>query len=429
MNISVPNSALRWAILSLSLIVLGAVSYSSGRSAYADYLENSSLPADWLRAAQLEPANADYWFKLGFSRQWDIENQDTRQAIEYFRRAVALDPRSARYWMELGAAYETTGQLPEARQAFQAALKNYPFSSDVHWSYGSFLLRQGELAQAYSELHRALAGDPRLMPLGVSRVWKASQDVNAILDLVLPNTQEARQQALIWFCSENEADPAIVVWKRMIAAGQPLPLPTAFPLVEMLLAGNRGDDARRAWREALIASGNPAGAQTGSSLNFNGGFEYDAAGGGLDWRLAPMEGVTYTYDPAVPHSGQRALRISFDGSQNFFFERVTQDVPVQPNTRYQFEGFIRTAGITTDSGIRLAISFPGTAQPPIYLDNLVGNHPWEKERTDFTTAADVHRVVILLSRTPSRKFDNLLAGTAWVDDVSLALAGAPPRKP
>jgi tetratricopeptide (TPR) repeat protein len=416
------NPSWRWAIFSLALVVFILLTYAAGRSAYADSLESSSNPADWLRAAQLESKNADYWYKLGFNKQWDIENSDPKLAIEYFRRAVALDPLSARYWMELGGAYETAKEIPEARQAFQAALSDYPFSFDVHWSYGSFLLRQGELPQAYSEIHFALTGDPRLIPLGVSRVWKASQDVQAILNTVLPNTQEAQNQALIWFCSENDADPALIVWKRMTAAGKAIPVQDAFPLVEILLAGNRGDDARRAWREALIASGNAAEAQTGDSLIFNGGFEYDATGGGLDWRLEPVEGITYSYDSDVMHSGRRALRVNFDGSQNLDFQRVWQVVPVQPNTRYHFEGYLRTVGITTQNGIHFLLYFPGTTQPAIILDNFTGDHPWQAQSADFTTAAGAQRVQIVIYRPPSQKFDNKLAGTLWVDDVSLTPA-------
>jgi hypothetical protein len=241
---------------------------------------------------------------------------------------------------------------------------------------------------------------------------------------VLPNTQEAQQQALIWFCSENDADPALAAWKRMTAANQPIPIQSVFPLVDLLLTGNRGNDARQVWREALLASGNSTEAQNGDSLIFNGGFEYDAAGGGLDWRLAPLQGITYGYDTGVLHSGRRSLRINFDGSQNFYFEKVTQSVPVQPNTRYHFEGFIRTADLTTDNGIRFAIAFPGSSQASIFLENLVGTNSWQAFSTDFTAAADVHTITVLLSRAPSRKFDNLLSGTVWVDDVSLTIAGA-----
>jgi tetratricopeptide (TPR) repeat protein len=416
----------RWAIFAFTLIVFLAVGISSGRVLFADQMESSSQPAEWLRAAQLEPGNGDYWFKLGLNRQWDLDNTDSTQTINYFLRAVAIDPRSATYWTELAGAYETANQVAAARQAYQKALDNYPASSEVHWRYGSFLIRQGEIGQGYAEIHLALRIDPKLIPLAISRVWPATQDVGALLSAVLPDTEDAQSQALDWFCSEKLTDPALAVWKHMVAASRPIPIQAAFPLEDVLLETFLGDEARQVWREAVIASGNPAEVEAGNSLVFNGGFEYDATDGGLGWHIERMLGVKYDYDTSDPHEGKRALRMSFDGAQNLSFQGVWQLIPVEPNTRYHFEGYLRTSGITTDSGIRFLIYFLGptqSQQPSIILDNFTGDHPWEAQRADFTTGADVHVLRVTMYRPPSQRFSNKLAGIAWVDDVSLTAAG------
>jgi hypothetical protein len=91
-------------------------------------------------------------------------------------------------------------------------------------------------------------------------------------------------------------------------------------------------------------------------------------------------------------------------------------VPLHPLTRYHFAAYIRTAGITTDSGVRFAIL--GTT-PPVILDSNVGDKDWTLEQTDFTTSAGVSSVTIVLVRLPSHRFDNKLMGTVWVDDVTL----------
>src|ERR1022692_2387921 len=158
---------------------------------------------------------------------------------------------------------------------------------------------------------------------------------------------------------------------------------------------------------------------TGNSLIFNGGFEYDAIDGGLDWHLVPIQGVNYDYDSANAHSGKRALRLTFDGAQNPGIESVYQNIPVQPNTRYHFEGYLRTSGVTTESGVRFFIAFAGSTQPPLILDNLTGDHPWGKQSADFTTAPGEYRIVVELYRPKSVRFNNNLAGTAWLDDVSI----------
>jgi tetratricopeptide (TPR) repeat protein len=420
---------LRWMIFAFASIVFLTVSVASGYAWYADHLAESNEPADWLHAAQLEPGNGEYWYKLGFNRQWDLNDSDANQVITYLRRAVTIDPRSANYWMALAGAYESAGQLQQARDSFHTALQDYPASAEAHWRFGSFLLRQGETKQAYAEIHFALQNDSRLIPLAISRVWPATHDADALLNDVLPKSEESQQEALEAFSTDNQIEPALAVWEYMAKSGESIPIKTVFPLEQILLDAKRTDEARDVWRQALVASGKPEEANTGSSIIFNGGFEYDASGGGLDWRLVPIPGLNYDYDTANPHSGKRSLRLNFDGEQNPDLQIVSQYVAVQPNTRYRFEGYIHTSGITTESGLRFFIAFAGTALPPLILQNFTGDHPWEKQSADFTTAPDEHLLLLQLLRPKSVRFNSNLAGSAWVDDISIVPAGPPLPNP
>jgi len=429
MKISTATPLSRWTIFAFSILIFLIIGISSGKEWYASRLEDSSQPADWLRAAQMEPRNGDYWFKVALNREWSLDTGDTNATLDYFRKAAAIDPRSAIYWMELADAYESAGQLDAARDAHLKALAVYPASAEVHWRYGSFLLRQQELQAGYREIHLALSTQPSLIPLAISRVWPATQDADAMLNSVLPDNEEAHTQALQWFCEQKLTDPALMVWKRMTSSRRPLPIGTVFPLETLLIEGGRSDDARTVWREALTASGKSAEAQSSDSLVFNGGFEFDPVNGGLDWHLERMLGARYDYDAAEPHGGRRALRISFDGGQNLNFQGVWQIIPVRPNTRYHFEGYLRTAGITTDSGIRFLIYFIGGNQPSLTLPDLTGDHPWEAQRADFTTGPGVEFIRVTLYRAASERFSNKIGGTAWVDDVSLLSAETARQKP
>jgi tetratricopeptide (TPR) repeat protein len=419
MSFRIANPFWRWVILSLTVLLFLVVAYADSKSAYADQMESSPRPEDWLRAAQIEPDNGAYWYKLGLYREWDIDNGDLNKAIELLSRAAALDPRSAGYAMSLAGAYETAGQIQKARESYLAALEDYPLSPETHWRYGSFLLRQGDAKQAFAEINRAVHGDRALIPLAVSRVWLETRDVQPLLTTVLPSDVESHQSALEWFCAAKEPEAALAVWKRMIGLHQTIPIKNSFPLEEILLSANRGDEARQVWKEALAASGNRNETGPNGSLVFNGGFESDPANGGLDWHVIPMPGVTIDSDSSAPHSGGRALRLKFDGTQNVALQAVWQVVPVEPLHRYRFEGYMRTSGITTDSGVRLAIWFMGSKQEPIILDNNTGDHPWVAQTAEFFTFPDVHEIKIMVFRPTSQKFDNKLGGTAWVDDVSL----------
>jgi hypothetical protein len=177
------------------------------------------------------------------------------------------------------------------------------------------------------------------------------------------------------------------------------------------------------WHQALNLSGHGVEVGSGPSLIFNGGFEFDAVNGGLDWHLDPRDGVDYGYDTAEHHEGSRSLRVTFDGSENFDFRHVFQQVPVKLSTRYHFSAFLRTADITTESGMRFVITFPENFLPPLVLNSINGDKDWTEETADFTTGPQVHSVTIMLARLPSRKFDNKLRGSVWVDSVSLIPAG------
>ena len=426
MSLRLANPSWRWLILALAVALAVCISLGAIHNYQADHAAASGSVAGFERAAQIEPGSSLYWYGLGSHLRSDEDSPDPKGAIPALLRSVADDPRYANAWMELGDAYEASGDLATASHAYAQAAEAYPDSSDMHWRYGSFLLRQGQTQNAYQHIRRALEITPTLTPLVISRVWRATQDTKALLTQVLPNP-EFDFEALDWFCGDGDVDAAMETWNAIVSAGKPLDIRDSFKIVDLLLEAQRSDDARLVWRQAVDLSGHPSEISQDPSLIFNGGFEYDSLGGGLDWIIQPRDGITYEYDTAQFHAGKRSLRISFDGSENFDFNQVYERVPVKPQTVYHFSGFLRTAGITTESGIRFAITFPQSALPPLILDSVTGDKDWTAQTADFVTGPNVHSLSILVARLPSRKFDNKLLGTVWVDDVSL-VAGPPKRE-
>jgi tetratricopeptide (TPR) repeat protein len=380
----------------------------------------SSDPDLWLRAANLEPTNADYWYRLGLYEKWNFELGDLRQAVVYYQRATQANPRSDTSWMELAVAYEALGQTARARDAFEKAQSSHPISSEVAWRYGNFLLRQGDIFEAFAEIRRALVTDPSLTVVGVSECLKASKDLPRILTEVLPAQNRYYLIALDYFLSQHQTDAALTVWDRLLGLKQTFEMAQVVPLVNELIGQNHVEDAQRVWRQALRASSWPQDEGGSSSLIFNGGFEHDLLNGGFDWREVPVPGAAFSFDSSVVHSGTHALRITFDGSTNLDFQNLRQFLVVDPRHRYHFAAYLRTQAISTDSGIRFAIydaSRPAALQ--IITSDLVGTHSWSLVETELTTGPETRLLTIVLQRVPSWKFDNKLGGTVWVDDVSL----------
>ena len=420
------NHSWRWAAIGFAIPMAAWLCYAGAKHEWASRAASSANPDDWLRAAQIEPGNAETWYRLGRYRQLDFENADLTLAVTYYRRAVELNPRSAYEKLDLAGALEMSGQDAEAEKYFRAAQDNYPASAEVAWRYGNFLLRQGRLPESYAQIHRAAVADPALIPLAVSRGWNSSGDASVVLDKILPPTPSAHWEALAFFLQAREALAAVEVWNRLLALKFPIEWTRVFGLIDTLISQDLFDQAETVWRQALVAGEAPLPPSAGGSLVFDGGFENEPTNGGFGWRLQTVPGAEFTFDTAERHSGARSLRIVFDGSQNLYFEQVVQYVLVQPRTRYRFEAFLRTDGISTNSGIGFAIHNPRTTGDiSVIIPGETGTQPWTLKEAEFTTGPETRLLRIAIRRAPSGRIYNKLRGTVWVDDVALVPAGSP----
>ena len=416
-------------ILLVAILVAGLMSFLAGKAALADHRSHSKIPAQWLRAAELEPGNGEYWERLGMFREYDFDNPDPYLAIQYYRKALESNSRSDLYWMNLASTYEIVGDTAHAREAYQRARAVYPISAEVAWNYGNFLLRQSQFDQGFAEIRHAMDTDPTLTPLAISRCWRSTRDVDRLLSQLLPAGVDPYFQALDFLAKSQEFDAAQVVWKRLLALRQTFPLSRSFPYLGYLIQEDQGDEAETVWGQAIAASGWPHAASPDSSVIWNGGFEYEIANGGFDWVEDQIMGALMGIDTTNPHSGKRSLRVDFTGSSNLDFHQVSQFVAVKPMTHYHFRAYMRTEEISTESGPRFVIYDPHHLNELlVQTANLTGTQPWTLLEVDVTTGPQTHILLILLRRFQSRLFDNKLSGTVWVDNVSLTPAPEAPAQ-
>jgi tetratricopeptide (TPR) repeat protein len=416
----------RVCLLTAVLVIAGTLAYSSSRFAVAAQLNRSSKPDLWRLAARLEPGNAEYWRRLGRSRQWDVDTLSLPEAIRYLEAASRANPRSADVWMELAEAHQASGDASRAHEAFEKAKANYPISSEVAWRYGNFLLYEGEQSEGYGEIRRALLTDPVLTTAALDECWRSDPHVGPILERVLPAKAEYYVAATNYFLTQNQVDAALVVWNRQQKIGLAFEMSDSIPLVNSLIAEDRIGEAHQVWAKAIEETKWPRDLEDGDSVVWNGGFEHGFANGGFDWQEADETGSSFAFDRFEPHSGSRSLRVSFDGTANLDFHNLFQEVPVEPGTRYHFSAYLRTEAITTDSGIGFLIFDPRRpSEIHVVTPELTGTNPWTPVKADIESGPDTHFLRVVLERRPSWKFDNKLSGTVWVDDVTLRPASAP----
>jgi tetratricopeptide (TPR) repeat protein len=406
-------------------LIVVALTCAAFRIWLAEHWGSSSNPVLWGKAAKLEPGDAAYWDRLGLYFEWRVKARESGRAVGYLKRAVQSEPSSSEFWMDIADAYAEADETGEARNAYFRAQADDPDSAEVAWRYGSFLLYEGNLRESYEEIQRALLLQPSLAASAISECWQANPDATPLLNEVLPAKAKFYAGAMDFFLSRNLLDPALAVWKRELLLHLPVSIPTALRFVNALIVDNRLAEAERTWNQALKASQWPRDHSNRSSLIFNGGFEHEIVNGGLGWRAIPADGVRYTRDEKVAHSGSRSLRIDFQGQANLDFHNVFQLVPVQPKAHYHFSAYLQTEDISTDQGIRFQIFDPQhPAELEILTPNTTGTNPWMLVTSNFTTGKDTRLVEIALRRVFSWKFDDKIHGTVWVDDVSLSAGGS-----
>jgi tetratricopeptide (TPR) repeat protein len=421
----------RAALLAGSFAVAFILSYFSIRNALAVHYAGLQTAASLERAVHLEPADSRNWYLLGRYWQYNLEDPDQQRAIRSYHSALSLNPASWETWLDLAAAYESESNPAEARDAFLHAKNVYPLSAEVSWRYGNFLLRQGELDPAFTEMRLAVQGDPKRAAEAFSRSLRAGSSIETTLDRVLPPISEAYLDVIRDQASDGYTGNALKVWDRLVTLHPRFSLYDSFPLVGALMNERRIAEAGRVWNQAVVFAGLADLQGPPHSVLWDGGFESTVRGGGFSWLISEgFRAVQVSVDSMEKHSGNASLRLTFDGKSNVNFIGVCHYVPVLPSTAYHFSAWVRTNGLTTDQGIRFHLHSLGTLDTStVVTPEVHGTLPWTPIELPWSSGKDVQELQVCVVRFPSDEANGKIQGTAWVDDVALVPEPAEHSKP
>ncbi|MBI4458604.1 MAG: tetratricopeptide repeat protein [Acidobacteria bacterium] len=400
--------------------------------AYCAYLVFLRGMADWHfryqpapegieRAIEWLPQNPEYYAALARSLERSVGEGTPEQITSFYRRATQFGSSRANYWVELGEAYELSGNEEEAERAYQQARQLFPQSPDINWRLGNFYIRAENISQALPAFQRAIAGDSGMRAPAFDLAWRAGADPDLILQVLIPPLPDAYFQYISYLLQAGRLNEADQAWDRLVALEVPFEASNAFPYLDSLIQNRRVDKLSAAWQVLLERDSSQIRRRLNDQSQLtNGEFEGEILNGGLGWRVHPVEGASPAIDNLIFFDGTRSLRIRFDGQQNLHYNHVFQYVLVRPNAAYQFMGYMRAEKITTDSGPRFEVQ---DAYDPSRLfratDSLLGTSSWTPEQLEFRTGPETRLLIVRLARQPSRKFDNKIAGTVWIDRLSL----------
>jgi hypothetical protein len=425
MLLRLPNPAARLAVLGFSATLATALSFFSIRTACAAHEAGLGTRAGFEAATRLESSNPENWYLLGRYWQYTLDEPDASRAIVNYRHAISLNPRSADAWLDLGTVYESEGDFGAARDAYIQARKVYPASAAVAWRYGNFLLRQGDVNQAFAEIRRAVYADPKRSAEAFSRCWRVDPDVQGVLASIIPPDRTAYLDVIRELASADQLAGTLTVWQRLVSIHPHMSPADVIFFTDFLLQKGHFDDAHRVWQDSLrlsdVVTGDPP-----ASVVWDGGFESNVRGGGFAWAFpAATPGVQVSLDHRQRHSGKQSLRLFFDGKRNIGYDGVCTNAEVRPETTYRFSAWVRTQSVTSDEGVRFRLSWFPDAHPSGSADSQDsrGTQPWTRIEMPWTGGKDVHHVRVCVLRNASHGFDPRIQGTVWIDDVSLVPVG------
>lgn len=414
----------RWWSLGLRLLLsagLLSALYLVGTRALAQWYFLQPPPQGIQQAIRFDPRAPQYHAALGRFYLRSFTQFNLNQAIRCLETATRLSPARARYWAELGGAYELAARLPDARRAYERAQQLFPNSPHINWQLGNFYIREGEITQALRAFRRVVRADPTLRRQTFALAWRAGAEPALILDEMIPPQTDILLQYLNYLAQAQRLDAARETWARLLEPPHAFAPQAVFPYLDALLRNRRVQELTSAW--AALQQRHPALApqrRPATNLIANGDFENPLVNGGLGWRVHPVEGVVVSVDTLTFLHGAHSLKIQFEGKANLDYYHVFQYVPVQPRTRHHFIAYLRARNITTDSGPRLELR---DAYEPSHLfaatQNLLGTSSWSPTQLEFQTGPRTRLLLLRVARPPSRKLDNRIAGTLWVDRVSL----------
>ena len=370
-----------------------------------------------LKAIALTPSNPDPYYKMGILNQWDFGHIDLKESLKYLTKAIARNPLEQQYHLNVGKVLQRTGEEAASQEALEKAIRTFPSGYQGRWIAGNLLLQQGAVEKAISHFTCILRNYPNQSPMVYDVLLKVIRNPDIVLEKIVPGEAICLNHYLLYLYDTGDKESAKKAWSKRVSLQVPASRPETVRHVEFLIAQGELNEASRVWKTRLREEGLTAAPE--GDLVTNGGFERkEILGGGFDWKVVKVAGAETDFDRSVAFRGKNSLRIRFDGKENVDFRHVFQFVSLKPDRDYVLTAHMKTKGITTLSGPKMEIRGVGTV-PLVASEAMTGDNGWREVVVPFRNPPRSQGVLVMVRREKSDKFDRLISGTLWIDEVQI----------
>ena len=424
-QINVRNPLVR-VVLILLLLVAGFWSYYVVRwylgNTLAEYFntETNSIEAAQ-RAASMAPDDPLTHWRMGQVQQRVLSLEQQAQSIAEYEKAVSLSPNDYRYWTSLGTAYEQAGETAKAEHALRRAVALAPSYAYPRWFLGNLLVRNARYDEAFAELRLASKAEPEMQPQLFNLIWQVYGDDPEAVKKAVGESSAARAQFAVYLIGMKQIDEGLRFWNELSIEERRANLASGESIIQSLKNEHRYHDALRVWND--IASD---GLRTEVGRIFDSSFEEAGTYGSnapFGWQVRSAPQVQIDIAANKSYKGGRSLRLIFQVRQNASLVQIYQLVPVEPQTEYEFEGYVSTEGLESGSTPQVDVVDPADEKTMVSSQAAPrATNNWNPVNFTFKTGEKMEAVIIKVVRSSCVNEQTPICpifGTVWYDNFSI----------
>jgi hypothetical protein len=353
-----------------------------------------------------EPSSPDSWLcRRGLCRADQMFRTIDASGMDLANVSALLnqDPSNPLIWCTYAQLLSANGQGERAAEAFDRAVMLGPGMSPVLMRAANFDFAQGRQDRGFEMTRRILGQTDAFDQVLFSYLTRSGLPVSALAGTAVPPLPSAAKAWFEWLRRSGSDTELRELWSWM-RKSQLADQQSARNFAWAFWGRKAFATAQEEWMDWL---GLPAGPERLTNVRF----EDPPNGSPFDWALTPS--------PSVEIRREGGLDIIFPGSANIDFSSVRQFTTVRGG-RYRFSAEIETRGITTDQGPMFHIFDPANpGRLSVESSPVRGTLARSWIHLDVPVIAGTQVLEVQIERHPSQKFDNKIAGTLRVYQVSL----------
>lgn len=341
---------------------------------------------------------------------------DRLKSLAEYEQATSLAPNDFRLWLALGKARERSGDAAGAENALRKTVSLAPNYSQVRWTLGNILLRQGKTVEAFAEIRQAAENDVTYATPAVSAAWQTFDGDVSQVKQNLGDSSQAKAALAVFAAKQKRFDEAFEIWNSLPDAEKKIVFKqSSDELFNLLLEAKK-------YRTALQIQ-----KQINETANFsvgkisNGNFESNektAQKSIFEWQIADGAQPQIGVDNQQKHGGNNSFGFVFNSPTGKDFREFSQTVAVESGQKYIFETFYKTE-LKTSATLRWEITDAVGGKVLAATDAVSANADWTNLKTEFTAPSNSEAVIIRLVREQCKSAVCPISGRVWFDDFNL----------